>query len=204
MWVTLLSLPVCLRRVIALSLASLLMLPSGASCDELDWSIGGYIGRYYDSEPAGLTQGRASFLDQYLVALTGSKTVWRSGSLPISLEIDGMIGQQFGLASVSEIAIAPALRWSGFPWRNVLQTDLRVAPLGVSYTTTVSPLERGPDGQGSQTLNYLFIELAFSRPEAQSDEYFVRLHHRCSLYDLLNNYGANGEDFLALGYRYRF
>jgi hypothetical protein len=33
---------------------------------------------------------------------------------------------------------------------------------------------------------------------------FVRLHHRCAVYDLLNNYGANGEDFLAFGYRYRF
>jgi hypothetical protein len=199
-----LSLPFYLRRAFALLSALLLMLPSGASCDELDWSIGGYIGQYYDSEPAGFTQGRASFLDHYLVALTGSKTVWRSGSLPLSLEIDGMIGQQFGLASLSEVAIAPALRWSGFPWRNTLHTDLRLAPLGVSYTSTVSPLERGPDGQGSRTLNYLFIELAFSRPESKSDEYFVRLHHRCASYDLLNNYGANGEDFLAVGYRYRF
>ena len=32
----------------------------------------------------------------------------------------------------------------------------------------------------------------------------VRLHHRCAVYDLLNNYGANGEDFLSFGYRVRF
>lgn len=191
-------------RTFALCMALLLMLPCGAYSEEFDWSLGGYAGQYYDSEPAGLTQGRANFLDHYLVALTGSKTVWRSSSLPLSLEIDAMIGQQSGLATLSEVAIAPALRWSGFPWRTILQTDLRLAPLGISYTSTVSPLERGPDGGGSRTLNYLFIELAVSRPKAKSDEFFVRQHHRCAIYDLLNNHGANGEDFLAVGYRYRF
>ena len=43
-----------------------------------------------------------------------------------------------------------------------------------------------------------------SRPKAKEDEFFVRLHHRCAIYDLLNNYGANGEDFLSVAYRYRF
>jgi hypothetical protein len=68
----------------------------------------------------------------------------------------------------------------------------------------VSPLDKGPDGRGTRTLNYLFLEVAFSRPKAKEDEFFVRLHHRCAIYDLLNNYGANGEDFLSVRYRYRF
>jgi hypothetical protein len=68
----------------------------------------------------------------------------------------------------------------------------------------VSPLDKGPDGRGTCTLNYLFLEVAFSRPKAKEDKFFVRLHHRCAIYDLLNNYGANGEDFLSVGYRYRF
>ncbi len=29
----------------------------------------------------------------------------------------------------------------------------------------------------------------------------MRLHHRCAIYDTLNNYGAHGEDFFAMGYR---
>lgn len=187
-----------------LLLAGVLVLPSQASSGERDWSVGVYAGRYYDSEPAGMLQGRANFSDHYLLALTGSTTVWRSRTLPLSLELDAMIGQQSGVATLSEVAIAPTLRWSSFPWGNIVQTDLRLAPLGVSYTSMVSPLERGPDGQGDRFLNYLFIELAFSRPTALSNEYFVRLHHRCAVYDLLNNYGANGEDFLTVGYRYRF
>ncbi|MES2949583.1 MAG: hypothetical protein V4858_13660 [Pseudomonadota bacterium] len=188
----------------SLILSAALLLPMAAMCAESDWSIGGYGGKFYDTEPAGLTQGKAAFLNQNMLALTATKTLWRSSDWPLSLEVDAMIGQQFGIASLTEIAVAPVLRWSSFPWKNILQTDLRLGPLGFSYTSEVSPLERGPDGNGSRTLNFLMIELAFSLPKKQADEFFVRLHHRCAVYDLLNNYGANGEDFLAFGYRRRF
>ena len=185
-------------------LVGFLMLPSSVLAEELGWSIGAYVGKYYDSEPAGWTQGRANYLDQHMVALTASKTIWRSQTLPMSLEIDGMVGQQFGLESLTEIAVVPVLRWSSFPWNDTLQTDLRLGPLGVSYTSSISALERGPSGKGSQTLGFLIIELAFSRPSNKSEEFFVRLHHRCSVYDRLNDYGANGEDYFSLGYRHRF
>lgn len=187
-----------------LLLAALLQLPVGALCQPFEWSVGAYAGQYYDTEPAGFTQGNARFSDQYLLALTASKTLWRSQALPMSVEIDAMVGQQGGVASLTEIAVVPVLRWSGFPWNATVQTDLRLGPLGVSHTSSVSPLERGSNGQGSQTLNFLLIELAFSRPTRQAEEVFVRLHHRCAIYDLLNAYGANGEDFLAFGYRHRF
>jgi|GEM_PF-1056289 len=191
------------RGIVAAAL-TLQLLASGAHGAELDWGVGVYGGRYYDTEPAGVLGGNANFLDHYMVALTASKTVWRAATLPMSVEIDAMLGQQSGRASITEVAVVPVLRWSSFPWKNTLQTDLRLGPLGLSYTDTVSPLERGPDGQGSRILNYLMIEMAFSRPRQPAEEFFVRLHHRCAIYDLLNNYGANGEDFLALGYRYRF
>lgn len=189
---------------LGLLLSALWQFPGTVLAQPFDWSIGAYAGQYYDTEPAGFTQGKANFSGQYLLALTASKTLWRAQSLPMAVELDGMVGQQFGEASLTEIAVAPVLRWSGFPWNNSLQTDLRLGPLGLSYTSSVSPLERGTNGRGSQTLNYFLIELAFSRPGRQADEVFVRLHHRCALYDLLNDYGANGEDFLAFGYRQRF
>jgi hypothetical protein len=68
----------------------------------------------------------------------------------------------------------------------------------------VGPLERGPQGQGSRWLNFLMLELAVSKPQQKDWEVFMRLHHRCAVYDLVNNYGANGEDFLAFGYRRKF
>jgi hypothetical protein len=190
--------------VLAATVATVFILPFAVRAGEPDWSLGVYAGQYYDSEPAGVIQGRANFNDQYLLALTGSKTVWRSATLPLSLEVDAMLGQQAGVASLTEVALAPALRWDIGRLGNAVQTALRLAPLGVSYTSVVSPLERGPQGEGDRLLNYLFIEAAFSRPAVPANEFFVRLHHRCTVYDLINNYGANGEDFLALGYRYRF
>lgn len=184
--------------------AAALLLPASARCEAPDWSLGVYGGPYYDTEPAGFLNGRANFKDQYLLALTGSKTLWRSATLPMALELDGMLGQQFGQASLFEVAVAPVLRWSGFPWSQYLQTSLRVGPLGLSYTSEVSPLERGPDGRGSQWLNFLMLELALAPPQQKDWEVFVRLHHRCTIYDLINTYGANGEDFLGFGYRRRF
>lgn len=191
-------------QIVAAFVSMLVCYPSASVATESVWRLGVYAGQYYDSEPAGVIQGRANFTDQYLFALTASKTVWRSATLPLALEWDGMLGQQSGVASLTEVAFAPALRWDIGRLGNTLQTALRLAPLGVSYTSMVSPLERGPQGQGDRFLNYLFIELAFAKPDAPRSEVFVRLHHRCAVYDLLNNYGANGEDFLALGYRYRF
>jgi len=181
-----------------------MMLAGFAMAKDPEWSMGVYGGPYYDTMPAGFLAGDAHFKDQYLLALTASKTLWRSASLPLALEIDGMVGQQFGQAAVTEVAVAPVLRWSGFPWNHVLQTDLRLGPLGLSYTPYVSPLERGSDGRGSQFLNFLMIETAFSRPGDKQHEVFLRLHHRCTIYDLLNDYGANGEDFFGIGYRRYF
>lgn len=181
-----------------------LLWPLAGWCDEPDWRWGVYAGQHYDTEPAGIIKGKAGFQNQYIVAVTASRTVWRSESLPLALELDGMAGHQFGVASLQEFAVAPVLRWSGFPWSATLPTALRVGPIGVSYTTDISPLERGVNDQGSRWLNFLVIEAAFSLPQAKSPELFVRLHHRCTVYDLINNYGANGEDFLAIGLRRRF
>lgn len=189
------------RQLIA---AGFMALSASAMSQSTGWSAGVYAGQYYDTEPAGFTQGHADFQNHYMVAASLAKTVWQSETWPLSLEIEGMLGQQFGQATLNEVAVAPVLRWSRFPWNHLLQTDFRVGPVGLSYTTDVGPLERGPDGRGSRLLNFLLLEVAFSRPQDKSKEVFVRLHHRCAIYDLLNTYGANGEDFLMFGYRKHF
>jgi hypothetical protein len=194
-----------MKPLLAIAIAaSAVLMPLAAQADESDWSIGVYAGKYHDAEPAGALAGRANYAEHYMLAVTGSKTLWRHSEWPIAIELDGMLGQQAGMANLTEIAVAPALRWSGLPWRDTLRADIRLAPLGLSYTSQVGPMEAGPDGRGSRTLNYLFVEAAFSRPQSKDSEFFVRLHHRCAIYDLLNNYGANGEDFLSFGFRRKF
>ena len=182
-----------------------LLLPSlPAHANAPDWSVGVYGGQYHDTEPAGFLTGRSQFQNQYLFALTASTTVWRSPDWPVAVELDGMVGQQWGQASLSEVAVAPVLRVHGWPGGKPWPFDLRLAPFGVSYTSSVSPLERGTNGQGSQTLNFLMIEAAMSFDKDRRHEWFARLHHRCTIYDLINSHGANGEDFFALGWRRRF
>lgn len=178
--------------------------PRLGMAQEPEWSAGLYAGKYYDTEPAGFINGRAGFVEQHMLAITAKKTLWQSATLPLALELDAMLGLQTGIASLGEIAVAPALRWSGFPWNDTLRTSVSVAPLGISYTTKISPLELGRDGKGSRVLNWLFLEVALSSPRSKHTEFFARLHHRCAVYDLLNDYGANGEDFFALGFRRRF
>lgn len=181
-----------------------LTLSAGVYCNELDWSVGGYGGQYYDTEPGAFANPKSNYLNQYLVAITASKSIWRADKLPLALEIDGMVGYQFGITSLYEIAVAPVLRWSSFPWNETLQTDFRFGPVGISYTPSISPLERGPDGRGSPTLNYIIAELGFSLPQNKSEMIFFRLHHRSAFNDALNDYGANGEDFFTIGYRHYY
>ena len=182
----------------------LLTSPVAVHANAPDWSVGVYGGQYHDTEPAGFLTGRSQFQSQYLLALTASKTVWRSRDWPVAVEVDGMIGQQWGQASVTEAAVAPVLRVHGWPGGKPWPLDLRLAPFGISHTSVVSPLERGPDGKGSQTLNFLMIEAAMSFDKQGRHEWFARLHHRCTIYDLINTHGANGEDFFTLGWRRRF
>ena len=194
----------CRGTLTLLILVCALHTPRSAHSEIAPWRVGIYAGSYYDTDPGELIGGNARFVDQYLLALNANKTVWQSDSWPLALEIDGMLGQQTGQGVLQEIGLAPLLRWNRFPWDQTVGTALRFAPFGISYTTTIGPMERGPTGQGSQTLNLMLLELAFSAPGKPSDDYFVRLHHRCNIYNVLNNYGANGEDFLVFGYRRAF
>lgn len=72
-------------------------LPLHAWANQSDWSLGGYVGQYHDTEPAGVLAGRANYIDQYMLALTGAKPVWRSSAWPVSVEIDVMVGYQSGV-----------------------------------------------------------------------------------------------------------
>ncbi len=142
--------------------------------------------------PTGLATVRGSLLSVEQASGGGLQITCLEGECRLrnpasNAEVVLQPGQQSGQASLTEIAVAPALRWSGFPWNNTLHTSFAFAPFGISYTTSVSPLERGRDGLGARTLNWLFLELAFSRPGDKSNEFFMRLHHRCTVYDLIND-----------------
>ena len=194
----------CVRQAIVLCVCVFFNLQAGF-CEELNQrSMGFYAGQYHDTEPASFIKGQTHFQNQYLLALTASQTFWHSDVWPVSAEIDGMVGYQWGQSSLYELAVAPVLRLSGLPGRDILAVDFRVAPLGISYTSSVSSLERGANGKGSKFLNFLMLEVTASQASNPGHEWFARLHHRCTIYGLMDKYGANGEDFFAIGWRKRF
>lgn len=192
------------RHAIVLCVCVVFNLQAGFSEELNQRSMGFYAGQYHDTEPASFIKGQTRFQSQYLLALTASQTFWHSDMWPVSAEFDGMAGYQWGQSSLYEIAVAPVLRLSGLPGRDILAVDLRIAPLGLSYTSSVSSLERGANGKGSKFLNFLMIEVTASQASNPGHEWFALLHHRCTIYGLMDKYGANGEDFFAIGWRKRF
>ena len=93
-----------------------------------DWTMGVYAGQYHNQEPASFLAGRSEFKNHYILAVTASKRLWRAENWPLELELDAMLGQQWGQATLSEVAVAPVLRWSGLPGRDKLAVDVRAGP----------------------------------------------------------------------------
>ena len=196
-----------LLKLLCLGVVSLFSINANAANDTThepyNWGVGGYFGQYYSTSPVSIFSDKTELLDQYLAAITGYYVLWRAETLPLALEFDAMTGVQFGKATLAEVAAAPTIRWSGFPWNDYLHTALRIGPLGVSYTSSVGPYEKTSKG-GANVINLTFVEFVFSLPDKQEHEMFFRLHHRCALFNTLNDYGVNGEDFMTLGYRHSF
>ena len=169
-----------------------------------EYSVGGYIGQFYDSNPIKFLGGLGTtFENHYIGALTISKTLWQSETYPLAVEIEGDAAYQFGEFELGEFGIVPVIRWRGFPWNHYLPTTFRFGPIGLSWTTSVSPFEKTNKG-GSQWLNFLIVDVGVSLLGHENNEVFLRLHHRCSMFESMNDYDTNGEDFLAIGFRHYF
>lgn len=141
--------------------------------------------------------------DNYIVAVTASRTLWHFESVPISIELDAMAGGRFGDDSMVEVGITPVVRWRDFPWNDFIYTNLRFGPVGLSYLSEPSDLEKTSKGS-AQLQNLLVIEVTAADPDDTSTEFFFRHHHRCDLFDTMNSHGGNGTDFLTRGMRKRF
>ena len=77
-------------------LTGLLVMPVCAK--DGDWTMGVYAGQYHNQEPASFLAGRSEFKNHYILAVTASKRLWRAENWPLDLELDAMLGQQWGLA----------------------------------------------------------------------------------------------------------
>ncbi len=191
-------------KIFFLLLSLVPFFPVYARTVDAEWSLGLYGGMFYNTSPIQLFMlEKPQFRKHYILATNGTRTLWQSESWPVSVVMDVVVARQSGQANLTEVSAAPVLQWSGFPWSNRLRTVFGFGPFGASWLSKVSPLERSSKG-GSPWLNFLVLEVAFAHPAKPRDVLFIRLHHRCGILGLLNDYGMNGEDFLVVGYRRHF
>ena len=192
------------KWVIALKALAAFNLATAATCfaneDDFFGSVGAYSGIYSMTSQVELPD----FTDSFIAAATGSVTLWKPETLPISFEAEGMVGFRFGQETNAEIGISPlVVRWEYFPWNEHLYTNFRIGVAGLSYLAQESDLENTGLG-ASQLQSFEFLELTFARPEDKSLELFLRHHHRCTFYETMDDKHSNGSDYLTIGIRKRF
>lgn len=123
------------------------------------------------------------------------------------IEVDGVIAKRFGKDHQWDVAIQPVIRWMKFPWNHWLYTNLRVAPLGLSYVNSISEWEAKSaakvDHKGSRLLNFFTVEWTFKSAATAKNEVFLRYHHRSGIFGLFNGVHG-GSNYTTVGYRHHF
>lgn len=97
------------------------------------------------------------------------------------------------------------VRWSNFPWNHRLRTTFAFAE-GLSYSSSVPSVEINPSRQDltyNKLLNYLAAEVTISLPSRKNWELVYRLHHRSSIFGLMDA-DNDGSTAIAIGIRHYF
>lgn len=169
-----------------------------------DWFISGYVGQYSDNElwKIALT-GRTRLVHSYVYVASVGKELGPF-SRHIDMEWEGQIAKHRGEQENYEVNAAFTLRWQDFPWDRSLDTSLAFGN-GLSYASEKPFLEEkeNDENETSNLLYYILVEAAFARPGDPHWEFFLRTHHRSSVFRLINGVDA-GSNFVGGGVRYRF
>jgi hypothetical protein len=200
-----------------LALCFLVPLTAAAQAPERDrtWFATVYLGQWYSASkpPAGLEVGSpdAGFQDTYFASLQLTRVLARdlqTGSSlfgPVingsSIELEGQIGQHFGIQDHGEVTLA-------LIWRS---RDLSLSPTGgrvnlaiaegFSYALATPNYEGLANGEDPERfLNYLAFEAEFSHPSFHGVSVVPRVHHRSGIFGLIAPRGS-GSDFIGLGLR---
>jgi hypothetical protein len=167
------------------------------------WFSSLYVGQYSDNAFNEIIRFQTELEESHVYVLSVGKELGRLKDR-VGMEVEGQFGQHNGGQNHGEINGAFTLRWLPFPWDRYLDTSFAFGN-GLSYAFKEPQLEiiENEDNESSQWLYYFLVELAFQVPKQHRWDVFVRIHHRSSVFTLINNVDA-GSNFLGLGLRYRF
>jgi hypothetical protein len=163
-----------------------------------------YGGQVSDTQFNAIVRGIVDFKDYYLVAgaLGKELMVWKDR---IGIEVEGQVVKHIKGSEHWEFNPLLTLRWLPFPWDQTLDTSFAWGN-GFSYATEDPEFEVEESSHGnrtSQVLYYFMVEWVFAFPDAPQWGFFSRIHHRSSVFGLIDGIMA-GSNYVTLGLRYHF
>jgi hypothetical protein len=181
----------------------LVLLTGTTACADDSWFVSLYGGQFSNTALNEIVRFGTDFENSYIYVLSLGKELGRYKEL-VSVEMEGQVGQHVGLQSHTETNAAFTLRWLKFPWDRYLDTSLAFGN-GLSYAFEDPPLEirEGNEGRTSKWLYYILAEMAFKVPRTQGWEFFLRAHHRSSVFGAIDGL-FTASNFVGAGLRYRF
>lgn len=178
------------------------LIHSTAMADD-QWFVSLYAGQYSDTALNEIVRFNTRFENSqvYVLSLGKELGVYKN---KIGMEVEGQVGWHSGMQSNGEINVSYTLRWLPFYWDKYLDTSFAFGN-GVSYATSDPELEirESNDDATSQWLYYILVEMAFVVPNYEQCDFFVRIHHRSSVFGAIDGIIA-GSNFVGAGIRYRF
>jgi len=168
-----------------------------------DWFLSVYGGQVSDTAFNEVIRFDTKFEDYYLAAVALGKELW-SDRKYLALEAEGQVVQHFKGKAHQEFNAALNLRWLPFPWDDYIDTSIALGS-GISYATRDPEFEinEADDNVTSQWMYYLMLEVVFALPGDTPWGVFTRVHHRSSVFGLIDGVFA-ASNYVCAGIRYTF
>lgn len=176
--------------------------PPAAQADD-KWFASLYVGQFSNTALNEIVRFNTSLESSEVYVLSVGKELGRYKDR-LGIELEGQVGAHSGQQNHMEVNAAFTLRWHPFPWDRYLDTSLAFGN-GISYAFEEPPLEirEADDNKTSKWLYYILVELSFSAPQIPQWDYFVRIHHRSSVFGLIDGL-FSASNFVGVGVRYHF
>jgi hypothetical protein len=167
------------------------------------WFTSIYAGQYSDTALNEIIRLNTDFESSHVYVLSVGKELGVYKNV-IGYEVEGQVAWHSGMQHHEEVNCAFTLRWLPFFWDKYLDTSFAFGN-GLSFATDEPELEirEGDENKSNQLLYYILVELAFALPRQPQWNLFVRIHHRSSVFGLIDNI-TTGSNFVGLGLRYKF
>jgi hypothetical protein len=164
------------------------------------WFVSGYLGvAAADNLSTLLFRGRANYQHQYVALFTLGREIGSLANL-MRFEWETGLGVHFGDQSFVDAHLYFVARWIAFPWNRWLPTTIAVGT-GPSLASARPDLEN-ENGKAGYYKNGLMLEVTVAPPDSPDWMVAARIHHRSSLFGLLN--AGSPSDYVTIGIKHRF